>query len=119
MTVTSSFDEQWQQTSQQNGQASSSIGSDSTLRQRGAKRPASNAASQNGLGTGGEGASSGGGFATQIKRRGVGPGVTAVFPRFSYPDVNFWIWVFGRRYRRVVRGWQASVTGPSKSADRR
>lgn len=26
------------------------------------------------------------------RRRGVGPGLTAVFPRFSYPDVNFWIW---------------------------
>ena len=26
------------------------------------------------------------------RRRGVGPGMTAVFPRFSYPDVNFWIW---------------------------
>ncbi|KAJ9098706.1 hypothetical protein QFC21_004354 [Naganishia friedmannii] len=52
-------------------------------------------------------------------RRGVGPGITSVFPRFSYPDVNFWIWVFGRRYRRVVRGWEASVSGPPRAADRR
>ncbi|KAF8499465.1 hypothetical protein JB92DRAFT_2981477 [Gautieria morchelliformis] len=37
------------------------------------------------------------------------PSMTSVFPRFSYPDVNFWIWVFGKRYRDVVRGWEASV----------
>jgi hypothetical protein len=37
------------------------------------------------------------------------PSLTSVFPRFSYPDVNFWIWVFGRRYREVVRGWEASM----------
>lgn len=53
------------------------------------------------------------------RRRGVGPGVTAVFPRFSYPDVNFWIWVFGRRYRQVVRSWEESVHGPDRVADRR
>jgi len=67
------------------------------------------------------------------RRRGVGPGLTAVFPRFSYPDVNFWIWyahclypyyqlterVFGRRYRQVVRGWEASIKGPDRHADRR
>lgn len=53
------------------------------------------------------------------RRRGVGPGVTAVFPRFSYPDVNFWIWVFGRRYRQVVRSWEESVHGPDRVSDRR
>ncbi|KAI0085662.1 hypothetical protein BDY19DRAFT_964985 [Irpex rosettiformis] len=37
------------------------------------------------------------------------PSLTSVLPRFSYPDVNFWIWVFGKRYREVVRGWEASV----------
>ncbi|SNX87330.1 uncharacterized protein MEPE_06040 [Melanopsichium pennsylvanicum] len=37
------------------------------------------------------------------------PSLTSVFPRFSYPDVNFWIWFFGWRYRTVVRGWEASV----------
>jgi len=37
------------------------------------------------------------------------PSLTSVFPRFSYPDVNFWIWVFGKRYREVVRGWEASM----------
>ncbi len=35
------------------------------------------------------------------------PSLTSVFPRFSYPDVNFWIWFFGWRYRTVVRGWKA------------
>jgi len=39
------------------------------------------------------------------------PSLTSVFPRFSYPDVNFWIWVFGKRYREVVRGWEASSRG--------
>jgi hypothetical protein len=53
------------------------------------------------------------------RRRGVGPGVTAVFPRFSYPDVNFWIWVFGRRYRQIVQNWEDSVHGPDRAADRR
>ncbi|PWN48233.1 hypothetical protein IE53DRAFT_370801 [Violaceomyces palustris] len=37
------------------------------------------------------------------------PSLTSVFPRFSYPDVNFWIWVFGWRYRNVVRGWQNNI----------
>ncbi|KAF9481711.1 hypothetical protein BDN70DRAFT_802922, partial [Pholiota conissans] len=39
----------------------------------------------------------------------VAPSLASVFPRFSYPDVNFWIWVFGKRYREVIRGWEASV----------
>ncbi|KAF9498093.1 hypothetical protein BDN71DRAFT_1386480, partial [Pleurotus eryngii] len=39
----------------------------------------------------------------------VAPSLASVFPRFSYPDVNFWIWIFGRRYREVVRGWEESV----------
>ncbi|KAF8342571.1 uncharacterized protein EI90DRAFT_2902605 [Cantharellus anzutake] len=37
------------------------------------------------------------------------PSMASVFPRFSIPDVNFWIWVFGRRYRAVLRAWEASV----------
>lgn len=71
--------------------------------------------------------------AVDVQRRGVGPGLTyvrclkriklmplsSVFPRFSYPDVNFWIWVFGRRYRSVIKGWEASLKGPIKAADRR
>ncbi|GLB36469.1 putative NUDIX domain containing protein [Lyophyllum shimeji] len=39
----------------------------------------------------------------------VAPSLASVFPRFSYPDVNFWIWVFGKRYRAVIRGWETSV----------
>ncbi|KXN83624.1 hypothetical protein AN958_01190 [Leucoagaricus sp. SymC.cos] len=39
----------------------------------------------------------------------VAPSLASVFPRFSYPDVNFWIWVFGKRYREVIRGWEASL----------
>lgn len=34
---------------------------------------------------------------------------SSVFPRFSYPDVNFWIWVFGKRYREVLRSWEVST----------
>ncbi|KAH8997487.1 hypothetical protein EDB92DRAFT_1933453 [Lactarius akahatsu] len=37
------------------------------------------------------------------------PSLTSVFPRFSYPDVNFWIWVFGKRYRQVIRSWEESL----------
>lgn len=37
------------------------------------------------------------------------PSVVEVFPHFSYPDVNFWIWVFGWRYRVILRGWQRSI----------
>lgn len=48
----------------------------------------------------------------------VAPSLASVFPRFSYPDVNFWIWVFGKRYREVVRGWEASVR-TSGTNDRR
>ncbi|KAH7914486.1 hypothetical protein BJ138DRAFT_385525 [Hygrophoropsis aurantiaca] len=48
----------------------------------------------------------------------VAPSLASVFPRFSYPDVNFWIWVFGKRYREVVRGWEASMRGGG-SNDRR
>lgn len=39
----------------------------------------------------------------------IAPSMTSVFPRFSYPDVNFWIWVFGKRYREVLRGWKTST----------
>jgi len=48
---------------------------------------------------------------TTRRRTGVRapPSLTSVFPRFSYPDVNFWIWVFGKRYREVIRGWETSV----------
>ncbi|KAL0243942.1 hypothetical protein I308_105205 [Cryptococcus tetragattii IND107] len=58
--------------------------------------------------------------ATQSRRRrGVGPYMTAVFPRFTYPDVNFWIWIFSRRYRQVLKSWELSAIGPSRAADRR
>ncbi|KAG8798697.1 hypothetical protein FRC16_006728 [Serendipita sp. 398] len=43
--------------------------------------------------------------------------MTSVFPRFSYPDVNFWIWVFGKRYRQIIRGWEESLSAGSN--DRR
>ncbi|KIK71413.1 hypothetical protein GYMLUDRAFT_211645 [Collybiopsis luxurians FD-317 M1] len=39
----------------------------------------------------------------------VAPSLASVFPKFSYPDVNFWIWVFGKRYREIVRGWEAGI----------
>jgi 8-oxo-dGTP pyrophosphatase MutT (NUDIX family) len=46
------------------------------------------------------------------------PSMTSVFPRFSYPDVNFWIWVFGWRYRNVVRSWERNIgTGMEQSVN--
>ncbi|KAJ1311558.1 hypothetical protein OPQ81_010042 [Rhizoctonia solani] len=44
--------------------------------------------------------------------------MTSIFPRFSIPDVNLWIWVFGKRYRDVIRGWEASMAQPGTN-DRR
>ncbi|CCU99076.1 unnamed protein product [Malassezia sympodialis ATCC 42132] len=37
------------------------------------------------------------------------PSIVEVFPRFSYPDVNLWMWVFGWRYRAIQRN--AEPTG--------
>lgn len=46
------------------------------------------------------------------------PSMTSVFPRFSYPDVNFWIWVFGWRYRTIVRSWERNIgTGLEQSVN--
>ncbi|PWN22952.1 hypothetical protein BCV69DRAFT_266465 [Microstroma glucosiphilum] len=42
------------------------------------------------------------------------PSLTSVYPRFSNTDVNFWIWVFGARYRYIVRSWASSLGGPSE-----
>ncbi|TFY83043.1 hypothetical protein EWM64_g963 [Hericium alpestre] len=77
-------------------------------------------------GIGEESENEGGRKLTRRGRRGRGkkgrinapPSLTSVFPRFSYPDVNFWIWVFGKRYREVIRGWEASVRA-SGTNDRR
>ncbi|CAE6429897.1 unnamed protein product [Rhizoctonia solani] len=44
--------------------------------------------------------------------------MTSIFPRFSIPDVNLWIWVFGKRYRDVIRAWEASMS-QSGTNDRR
>lgn len=40
------------------------------------------------------------------------PSMTSIFPTFSYPDVNFWIWCFGWRYRDLVRRWSEKGIGP-------
>lgn len=40
------------------------------------------------------------------------PSLASVFPRFSNADVNFWIWVFGFRYRTVVRNWERCLGTP-------
>ena len=37
------------------------------------------------------------------------PSMTSVFPRFSYLDINMWIWVFGWRYRAIIRGWERAL----------
>ncbi|KDN50302.1 hypothetical protein RSAG8_01638, partial [Rhizoctonia solani AG-8 WAC10335] len=44
--------------------------------------------------------------------------MTSIFPRFSIADVNLWIWVFGKRYRDVVRGWEASMAQPGTNDKR-
>lgn len=31
------------------------------------------------------------------------PSTASIFPQFAYPDINFLIWVFGYRYRRIAR----------------
>ena len=33
------------------------------------------------------------------------PSMTSIFPTFSYPDINFFIWIFGSRYRHLVKRW--------------
>jgi hypothetical protein len=33
------------------------------------------------------------------------PSMTSIFPTFSYPDINFFIWIFGSRYRHLVNRW--------------
>lgn len=33
------------------------------------------------------------------------PSMTSIFPTFSCPDVNFFIWIFGSRYRHLVARW--------------
>ncbi|KAK4683727.1 hypothetical protein P7C73_g6503, partial [Tremellales sp. Uapishka_1] len=113
VTVTSSFDDQWD------------TGKDALVnRSRSASTTTSpsKAPMQNIQvlgGSSGAGLSRTGSLGMKSRRRGVGPGLTSVFPRFSYPDVNFWIWVFGRKYRKVVRGWEASVSGPDRASYRR
>ena len=37
------------------------------------------------------------------------PSVVEVFPRFGYPDINLWLWVFGWRYRAILRKWRQSI----------
>ncbi|GFZ50715.1 hypothetical protein JCM24511_08473 [Saitozyma sp. JCM 24511] len=153
VTVTSSFDDQWDAARKALEASSASVASPvaalSPINEKASKKEiGSNGSHGNGNGNGhgngngnrngngtpvsevgrsGAGVTSSGRLGAKVdvkglkgrRRRGVGPGVTAVFPRFSYPDVNFWIWVFGRRYRQVVKGWEASVRGPDRASDRR
>ena len=42
----------------------------------------------------------------------------SVLPSFSFPDVDFFVWVFGRRYRRIIRSWDLSVDHPSSASKR-
>ncbi|KAK8845418.1 hypothetical protein IAR55_006131 [Kwoniella newhampshirensis] len=118
VTVTSSFEDQWEAARK-------------ALEKANQGSPSENGAALHSNGTregsSGAGLMRSGDLGTKVdvkgktgkRRRGVGPGMTAVFPRFSYPDVNFWIWVFGRRYRQVVKGWESSVRGPDRASDRR
>ncbi|WFD32433.1 hypothetical protein MSPP1_003480 [Malassezia sp. CBS 17886] len=49
------------------------------------------------------------GTPSSSKTHNKAPSVVEVFPRFSYPDVNFWIWVFGWRYRTILNAWEGSI----------
>lgn len=51
--------------------------------------------------------------------RSLNASTTSVLPTFSFPDVDFFVWVFGRRYRRIIRSWDSSVDRPSSSYSRR
>ena len=44
--------------------------------------------------------------------------IKALFPSFNSPDINLWMWVFGRRYRSVRRQWEHAAQNPG-SADKR
>lgn len=37
------------------------------------------------------------------------PSMTSIFPRFTYPDINFLIYLFGRRYRRLLGDRAAAI----------
>ncbi|KAK1926197.1 hypothetical protein DB88DRAFT_481029 [Papiliotrema laurentii] len=118
VTVTSSFDAQWDAAQRElaagrGGSVSPILTSDPLPETKGSE--AGSVASR----------TNGHGLKTAVKgmkgrrRRGVGPNLKSVFPTFSHVDVDFWIWVFGRRYRQVLKGWEASLQGPDRSADRR
>ncbi|CED83272.1 ATP-dependent RNA helicase pitchoune [Phaffia rhodozyma] len=51
--------------------------------------------------------------------RGLNPGLSAVLPRFSFLDVGFFVWVFGRRYRTIVRAWEDSLDRPAGQTNKR
>lgn len=38
------------------------------------------------------------------------PSMASMLPKFDGPDVNFWLFVFSWRYRRLVRKWDNRVT---------
>lgn len=38
------------------------------------------------------------------------PSMTSIFPTFSYPDINFFIWIFGSRYRHLVKRWNDRIS---------
>ncbi|GAA99377.1 uncharacterized protein L969DRAFT_86609 [Mixia osmundae IAM 14324] len=48
----------------------------------------------------------------------IAPPVSSIFPRFTFWDINFWIYVLGWRYRRLVDQWHAREA-LSGAADRR
>ncbi|KAL7408985.1 hypothetical protein BDY24DRAFT_404767 [Mrakia frigida] len=50
--------------------------------------------------------------------RSLNAGTVSVLPSFSFPDVDFFVWVFGRRYRRIIRSWDESVDSPGAASRR-
>ena len=54
-------------------------------------------------------------FGTEPPAVHMAPSMASVFPRFEGPDINFWLFCFSWRYRRLLRNWEDRVT----SKDRR
>ena len=47
------------------------------------------------------------------------PSMTSIFPTFSYPDINLFLWLFGFRYRYLVKRWGERLGVDSSSASSR
>ncbi|GJN90242.1 hypothetical protein Rhopal_003241-T1 [Rhodotorula paludigena] len=56
------------------------------------------------------------GPAKQAELAPFAPAEASIFPRFSYPDINFLIWLFAFRYRRLLRHPSNASSRPTPPA---